>query len=510
LSFDETSTDERPLSAILGTQTAVVAIGNAFTLIVGLPLQVYVSRVLGAANLGVYGLLEASFVTVAGLLSLGVGQTIVRFVPEHLARGQFEAVRRLLRLGLMILLLVGLAAVALCAICLDWIVARWPTLANERPAILLMSLIVPLTLLLTMSQQALRGFHDVRYMVAGSSFLQLTIKAAVTLVAFGLGYRLQGYIGATIGGLSCGCLWMLVGIRRATAKLPRGGLTAGNQKAWTRYAAINYGNSLISTATANLDRFLLGALFGPSLVGVLLVTRQLQSFPVVFNQMLLMVGAPMFAAAHGRNDTAERQHLFVLMTDWVVRLSLPLIVFLILFADPLLSLYGRRFAEDGRVALQIMTVGQLVNVLSGPNGNLALMSGLERQAIRLFVVMGFVSSAMLIAFTPPLGLAGAAIAAATTNVVTNVACLTLIRRRLGVRWWDRRYLKWLLPTAATSIVGLTLLLAFGIDDAWELGGTLIGLYLVFAGANLAQGLHADDRDFLRHVLAQIKMRRSAA
>ena len=82
-----------PIATRLGIPTLYMMLGNVFTLAVGLPLQIYIARVLGPAGVGIYGLLEAAMSTAAGFLGLGVGITVMRFVPEHLARREFgEAV----------------------------------------------------------------------------------------------------------------------------------------------------------------------------------------------------------------------------------------------------------------------------------------------------------------------------------------------------------------------------------------------------------------------------------
>ena len=56
-----------PIARRLGSQSVLVLLGNIFTLAIGLPLQIYVSRILGAGGLGVYGLLEGAVNTISGL-----------------------------------------------------------------------------------------------------------------------------------------------------------------------------------------------------------------------------------------------------------------------------------------------------------------------------------------------------------------------------------------------------------------------------------------------------------
>ena len=39
-------------------------------------------------------------------------------------------------------------------------------------------------------------------------------------------------------------------------------------------------------------------------------------------------------------------------------------------------------------------------------------------------------------------------------VLVNVLLLMVARHHLNIRWWDRRFLGWLLPTVVTFIVGI--------------------------------------------------------
>ena len=62
------------------------------------------------------------------------------------------------------------------------------------------------------------------------------------------------------------------------------------------------------------------------------------------------------------------------VTYWNVALSLPVFAGLLLFAHPLLSLFGATYAK-GAAALAILAAGQLFNAATGPLGQMINMSG---------------------------------------------------------------------------------------------------------------------------------------
>src|SRR6516162_4826370 len=139
--------------------------------------------------------------------------------------------------------------------------------------------------------------------------------------------------------LSC-VIWLLYRLVNQIRAIPFAKPTISVLPKWRRFALTSYSGSLLDTATSGLDRFLLGAFIGNSAVGILVVVRQLQMLPERFNQMLLVTTAPLFSAAHGANDKRERQYAYHLTTDWAVRSSLPLMLFLWLFGGDVLALFG--------------------------------------------------------------------------------------------------------------------------------------------------------------------------
>ena len=494
----------RSVTYRLGTQTIYALIGNTFTLVVGLPLQIYVSRTLGARSLGVYALIDGAVFTAAGFLGFGVAQTAVRFLPEHLANNEYKNLRYLLRLGVIMLSVVGgLAYVGLLlALCI--LDRFWPTLAAYSHVVAIMGLMLPLGLLTYLLQQGLRGFQEIRYLVFGSSILQLSGKAAATCFAFAIGMSLEGYVLATVFGSLVGVSWMAWGLKHKLEQLPENesNRSAPPLRAWRRYAAICYSTSLLGVASARLDRFMLGAFVDSSAVGVLLVVYQLQQFPQLFNTMLLMVGTPMFAAAHSRDASAEREHLFALTTDWSVKASLPLLLFLALFAHPVLGLFGPGFPDTGTAVLCLLLFGQAFSLAAGPVGSVVMMSGLEHIGLRIDAINTIITVVLTIGLAVPFGLFGVAVATVTSAVFVNLSLMIVARRRLGLRWWNNRYFGWLAPAAVSGGIAVAISHAGVAIGAVSLSVTLIVMYLSFAFVLYIQGLNDDERYLLRNIASR--------
>ncbi len=491
----------------LGGQAAFFFLGNVFTLLVGLPLQIYVARMLGASGLGVFSLIEGGVSLAAGLIAFGQAPTLVKFIPFHLERGEFPCVRQLVTRGATLLLAAGGLAYGAALLTLPLVEKIWPIVAEYRSAVIVMALLIPLSIISFFLQQGLRGFQEIRYIVIGSSFMQLAVKAVLSLALLAAGFHLMGYVWAVALSALFAVAWMAVGLKRRLSAMPSPVETecsSGNREAWRDYARVMYSGSLLGIGGSYLDRFVLGAFAGTNPVGILAVVKQLQQMPVIFLQMFLAVAAPMFSAAHSRGAIDEIQHIYHLTTDWVIRLSAPLFIFFFLFAEPLLRLYGAQFALDGVLPLRILLAGQLVNLGFGPVGNVMYMSGMEKQALNLSVYQMVLTVVGFLALVPAFGLAGAAWTISASVVFINIAEFSVARNGMDLRWYDRRYLRWIGPTLGSSVVGLGAK-SFSSSDVGPvaLAVCLASLYAVFHGISIAQGLHDDDKQLLSHLRARL-------
>lgn len=96
----------------------------------------------------------------------------------------------------------------------------------------------------------------------------------------------------------------------------------------------------------------------------------------------------------------------------------------------LLSVFGPEFVIAA-TALWILSLGQLVNAITGPIGVLTVMSGNEHITLVLSVVGLALTLGMSIVLIPQFGLVGAAVSAVTPTIFRGCAQLTLMRRKLS-------------------------------------------------------------------------------
>jgi len=165
-----------------------------------------------------------------------------------------------------------------------------------------------------------------------------------------------------------------------------------------------------------------------------LVALQVTIGLAVANEVL----APHIARLHQAGDRAGLQALMRHALGWLTLSGVLFAGFCILAGrEILVFVFGGAYA-GGTTALAILACGQFVAVAAGTGTVLLNMSGHEKDVLRVFAVSAAANVVANIALIPPLGIAGAALATASCQIITNGLLLYFVRRRLGIRLWPVR------------------------------------------------------------------------
>lgn len=209
---------------------------------------------------------------------------------------------------------------------------------------------------------------------------------------------------------------------------------AASYSAWWYLAESwpNLINQAIAVMLTEFDQLWVTCLANESLAahyGVIRNLRLLVAAPLLVASIAL---PPFVAELYGRGDLRRMERL---IRGAATVLSLPslgaLAVMLVFPSIVLRLIYGAEFA-DAATALQIMSVGAAVFVLTGSNGMTLTMTGRHRSLL----VCSLASLAFYAAISPPLvarwGLNGAAAAFALQTIIQNIIVTLRVKQTVGI------------------------------------------------------------------------------
>jgi O-antigen/teichoic acid export membrane protein len=481
--------------------------GTIFTMGAGYLIKIYVARVLGAEQLGLYAL-GMTLVSLTQLVSnLGLQGTAARYIAVYSATGKFDDLRGFLtRTVGTVLLLTSVFSIGL-VIKGGWLARHLyhaPGLGQY------MSLFAGLTILgaaNTLYCQILAGFKDITKRTLITNFIGTPLVISLTVLLLALGTGMRGYLWAQIlnsivvVALLVAVAWRLTPPAARFSWRPLPALDPEIKA----FAAAAFGMSAIDFLVSQADKVLLGFYLSPALVGMYVVASTISALIPLVLQSVNQIFAPVIADLHSRGRIDVLQRLFQTLTKWVLGLTLPLVVVVITFAAPMMRIFGAAF-EPGWPVLVIASVGQIVNCGVGSVGFLLLMSGNQRRLMKVQFVMVGISLLMNIALIPVLGVIGAALASASVNVAGNVWNLLEVRKALHIFPYNRSYFALGIPAlVSASAVVLVKLLTVRATQPWQgILAAVVVSYIVFAFFALKFSLAEDDRMIAASAWAQVR------
>lgn len=190
------------------------------------------------------------------------------------------------------------------------------------------------------------------------------------------------------------------------------------------------------------DILFLGSLCDSSDVGIYAPAKRIGTFITIVLTSVNTIAAPMFSEQYSKNNMSELQDVVSLAAKWILYLSLPCCIFAIVFAKPLLAIFGEAFIPGFRV-LQIIALGQLVNALAGSVGFLMIMTGHQNIVACVLGLSAFSNIILNMFLIPKYGIIGAATATFITTVLWNSSMLFFTLKYVGINPTFFRWRKWL-------------------------------------------------------------------
>ena len=348
---------------------------------------------------------------------------------------------------------------------------------------------LPATVLTDAALSATRGFKTMRpYALVGLIF-EPASRLLLTWVLVAVGLGLSGaMLGLVVTNVAAACLAVLAIHRLA------GPSRAPARYRWRRlfsFSTVSWVSSLASTGLLWADTLLLGIYGSASDVAVYQVATRLTLLVMIFMHSLNASFAPRIADLYRSGDRANLSKLYSLVTSWIVRLSLPAFVLIMIFPRQLLSIFGDEFTVGASITV-LLAVGTLFDVVSGPCGHMLVMSGRPALTMANNLCGLALNIGLNIWLIPRFGLVGAGIAWAASLALINVSRLAQVWFTMGMLPFDKGLVKGVTAAAVAAIVAFVVQRA-GDNGLATVAVGALSIGAVYGGMIFLLGVDADDR-----------------
>lgn len=416
---------------ILG-RASVVGAGTAYRQGISFIAGLTVARVIGAPDFGVFSLARHLIDVTAILTRLGLQVGLQRYFGEARSGADPAVVCGVLRR--VRLLAAAAAAVPVLGVTLGFggvlehHVYRHPGFAN---VLLVLALSLPFVTDVSVLGGAYRGTLRLAPSVLVESVLMPTVRLAVIVVLFLLGWRLWAVVtGTTVAALIASAT---LALRARTDFAAGDGWAHGTwREAVTviRYSSVLGVSVLVTMLTQSLDLFVLGRYADAESLGQYSLVKTLLLLMGVFGIAFTQGLGALVADRYRRNDIANLVGVTSLTVRWVTLGTVPVYAIFLFWGSDLVAVFGESFRVPQSVVAWLAT-GQFLFSVCGPSGWALSMTGRERAELGMLILGLLVAGGVSWYAIPRFGQLGAALAACAAFAVANVGRLYCVRRHIG-------------------------------------------------------------------------------
>jgi O-antigen/teichoic acid export membrane protein len=414
------------------TRASAVSMGVRVTgLVLVFLSHLLLSRALGASQYGQYmiGLGWAMVLVIPA--RMGLDNSVLRFATVYREEARAGDLRGLIAFSLCAIALVSASIVG--AMTLAKAAAAEPLKSIGWLMISGIALMVPTLAILGWLSALVRTANRIFASQFYEQVMRPMLLIALVALAILSGRRMDAGAAMLLTSvavlLSMGAI--TVHARRTFAGLPPERVRIDHRREWLSVSWPLFLMAVAQELLNQLDLIMLGLLSNASQAAHFAASSRLASL-VVFGLMAIgTVSGPLIASAYNRRDMHELKRIAKLSARLSTMFAMIIAAFLVMFGKQALGLFGPGFVA-GYPALLILLVGGLANSLTGAVGYLLIMTGSEKQAVRILaasLVISFLGNLILI---PKMGAVGAAIASTLALTAWNIAMIIHVRRKLGI------------------------------------------------------------------------------
>jgi O-antigen/teichoic acid export membrane protein len=392
--------------------------------------QLLIARMVGVDSFGVYAYVTATMVVLAYVAALGFDVALLRFVAAYEAQRRWDLLRGVIKYAHR---RVSAVAIGIILVGVSVVAVRGAAMSIElRNAFLVGFALVPVWAILWIRCSAIRAFGGVVWAIAPDRLAREgMVIGLVALATLGLGLRVNApeVVTVMLFSSAVGLALSSLAMRRLRPRAAGDAVPAYDSVAWRRAALPLL---IIGAAEALMNRtgvLILGWFGDTKDAGIYSLAFNIAFVVALPRTALNTLFAPAISDLFTRKDQAALQVLVASAASWMLVAAACIALVLAVMAEPLLTWFGPSL-EDGVPALRILLLAQVLTAGAGSQLYVMTMTGHERSAAVLLVVVAVsnaVASAVLINL---FGLTGAAIATSASLIIWNTAMAVFLWQRL--------------------------------------------------------------------------------
>lgn len=394
-------------------------------------VQILLTRIMGINNYGVYVYVLSWLNVLAVFACFGMDVVLIKYVAAYNAQGNWGALNGILKRSNQI---VFLSSVSISGVTALLILSMSHKLSLElKHTFLIACISLPFLALTTLRQAALQA----QKRVILAHMPEAILRPILLSVVFVLLFVILKHINAFTTMILNSCVTIVsysIGSFFLRTSLPSHVKTSSpnfQNREW-----LNLSMTMLLVSGMNLilnysDTLIIGMFINTTEAGIYSIVTRYATFISFGLLSVNTIAAPMISEYSANRQKDQLQRLITMSSRGVFAFSIPVALIIIIWGKFFLGLFGTEFIQ-GYFALVILTIGYLINALSGSVGFLMTMTGHQREMALVITGSAILNIILNVLMIPIWGIQGAAFATSVSTISWNLILMYLVWKRLGL------------------------------------------------------------------------------
>jgi len=376
---------------------------------------------IGNEDFGIY-VLVLGFIGSFGLLDMGISSSFIKFISEHYNKGEKESLREVINTGFLFYfffsLVIGITAYIFSEKIISLINIPQQKMNLAFTAFNIALIIFFLSTAFSIFNSVIIALQKM-YIGAIASSIVTGVQIIVVLILMLSGF---GLISLLIVNLSVCVVSIIITLIIAKKILPEIQITPDffSRNRFRKMGVFGIQmqiSRLASFAAEKYDEFLLGIFTNLTNVTFYNVGNKISSYGRIISLQVAAPIAPASAELSAKGETDKLKQLYIDCTKYLNVISIPIFVYMLVFADKIILAWLGGGYEISAVILRILAAGYLINFIMSAPGN-AIIPNTGKPKYQMFEGLIGLSINLLLSYilVKQYGILGAAIG----NLVSTI------------------------------------------------------------------------------------------
>lgn len=422
--------DKKFSEILTGTVWALGA--RVITTVLAMFTSIIIARAYGAEVLGIVAVLNSFLMLVTIFTVLGTNTSILRLIPEHIAKYSPTSAFRVYRKTQYFVAGVSLITGAALYFASGFIAETIFSKPHLRFYFALGSAFIIFESLMSLNTQAVRGVRLIRVFALMQILPQLSkllILVAVTIFFYNQDNPVYAML-ASIAITALAGIWIMDRVFKQKAS-PSDDLHFMPLKGILSLSAPMLMTATMTFVIGQTGVIMLGIFRPEADVGYYAVAVKLATLTSFITSSVNSMAGPKLSELFHSNKTTELFYVAQKSAKLIFWTTTPILICLLVLGKPILNIIFGQEYTIAYTSLSLLVIGQFAHSVSGATGIFMNMTGNQKALKNIMFIAALLNILLNFLLTPVYGINGAAGSAMLCLAGWNIATLCYIKRKFG-------------------------------------------------------------------------------